>query len=98
MTARLDEPPAKTWWLQGLLDTVQVRVSRWPRHCRQGLKTTPGLITALVLLGILTAPPSLYAQAAFGLVCFGASLMIRKQAGRLAILTLITLSLIASLR
>ena len=98
MTAQLNQAPAKTWWLQGLLDTFQARVSRWPLHCRQALKISTGLIAALLVLGILIAPLTLYSQAAFAATCFGASLIIRKQAGRLAILTLITLSLIASLR
>ena len=98
MTVQLNQPPAKTWWLQGLLDTFQARVSRWPLIWRQGLKISAGLIAALLVLGILTAPQNLYSQAVFAAVCFAASLIIRKQAGRLAILTLITLSLIASLR
>ncbi|MGX0890673.1 cellulose synthase (UDP-forming) [Pseudomonas sp. ADAK2 TE3594] len=98
MTAQLNQLPPKTWRLQGLLDTFQDRVSRWPVRWRQSLKISAGLIAALLMLGILTAPLNLYSQAAFAAVCFAASLVIRKQAGRLAILTLITLSLIASLR
>lgn len=98
MTVQLNQVPARTWWLQVLLDTFLARVSRWPLHCRQGLKISTGLIAALLVLGILIAPLNLYSQAAFAAVCFAASLIIRRQAGRLAILALITLSLIASLR
>lgn len=98
MTARLNQAPAKAWWLEELLDTFQAHVSRWPKRWRQGLKLSAVLFAALLVLGILTAPLNLYSQAAFAVVCFATSLIIRKQAGRLAILTLITLSLIASLR
>ncbi|WP_448111038.1 UDP-forming cellulose synthase catalytic subunit [Pseudomonas lini] len=98
MTAQLNAPSPKTWRLQGLLDTFQARFNRWPERYRQVLKITAGLIAALFALGILTAPLDLYSQAAFAAACFIVSLIIRKQAGRLAILTLITLSLIASLR
>ncbi|MBK5553482.1 UDP-forming cellulose synthase catalytic subunit [Pseudomonas sp. TH03] len=98
MTAQLNVRPAQTWRLQGLLETFHARFSRWPERCRQGLKISAGLMAALLLLGILTAPLDLYSQAAFAAVCFTVSLIIRKHAGRLAILTLITLSLIASLR
>lgn len=98
MTAQLNAPSPKTWRLQVLLDTFQARFNRWPERYRQALKITAGLIAALFALGILTAPLDLYSQAAFAAVCFIVSLIIRKQAGRLAILTLITLSLIASLR
>lgn len=98
MTTQLNQTPAQTWWLQVQLDTFQAHYSRWPVRCRQGLKISVGLIAALFVLGILIAPLNLYSQAAFAAVCFAASLVIRKQAGRLAILTLITLSLIASFR
>ena len=98
MTAQFNAPSPKTWRLQGLLDTFQARFNRWPERYRQALKITAGLIAALFALGILTAPLDLYSQAAFAAACFIVSLIIRKQAGRLAILTLITLSLIASLR
>ncbi|HJR28612.1 MAG TPA: glycosyltransferase, partial [Pseudomonas sp.] len=98
MTVQLNQLPAKTWWLQKLLDSFQDRFSQWPLRWRLGLKISGGLIAALLVLGILTAPQNLYSQATFATVCFAASLIIRKQTGRLAILTLITLSLIASLR
>lgn len=98
MTAQLNQAPAKTWWLQVLLDTFQARFSRCSLRWRQGLKISVGLIAALFVLGILSAPLDLYSQAAFAATCFAASLIIRRQAGRLAILTLVTLSLIASFR
>jgi cellulose synthase (UDP-forming) len=98
MTAQFNAPSSQTWRLQVLLDTFQARFNRWPERCRQALKILAGLIAALLALGILTAPLDLYSQAVFAAVCFTVSLIIRKQAGRLAILTLVTLSLIASLR
>lgn len=98
MTGQLNREFAKTWWLQARLDTVQAHVSRWPLRCRQGLKISAGLTAALLVLCILITPLNLYSQAAFAAVCFVVSLIIRRQVGRLAILTLITLSLIASLR
>nr|WP_249679633.1 UDP-forming cellulose synthase catalytic subunit [Pseudomonas sp. PIA16] len=56
------------------------------------------LIVIVILIGILSAPLGLQAQAVFASFCFCLSLWVRKYKGRLAIISLIILSLIASLR
>ncbi|MNO25824.1 Cellulose synthase catalytic subunit [UDP-forming] [compost metagenome] len=68
----------------------------WPY--RNWLVTVLGAAGLLLLSSIISAPLDLYSQCLFALVCFCIALLLRKLPGRLPVLALIVLSLIASLR
>jgi len=82
---------------QRLNDAI-ARFNRWPAALRTVLVVASCVLGALLLLGIISAPLDLYSQCLFAGVCFLAVLVLRKIPGRLAILALVVLSLVASLR
>jgi cellulose synthase (UDP-forming) len=55
-------------------------------------------IGLVLMLFVVTVPLDLYAQCAFGALCFAAMMVLRRYPGRLSVLALIMLSLTASLR
>lgn len=74
------------------------RLSAWPKSIRRSFVGMLWILAALLLLSSVSAPLDLYSQCLFALLCFLAALVIRRIPGRLPILMLIVLSLIASLR
>lgn len=69
-----------------------------PVGLARALKTGAMAIGLLLMLFVVTVPLELYAQCAFGLLCFAAMMVLRKFPGRVSVLALIILSLTASLR
>lgn len=65
---------------------------------RRVLKGTAATVGLVLMALIISVPLDLYAQCTFALVCFGAMLVIRRIPGRIPVLTLVVLSLLASLR
>ena len=57
-----------------------------------------GLVAAALLVVVIAAPLDLEAQMTFCVICLGVALLLRRKAGRLAILAMIVMSVIASLR
>jgi len=80
------------------LNGAIARFNRWPAALRTVLVVTSCVLGALLLLSIISAPLDLYSQCLFAAVCFVVVLVLRKIPGRLAILALVVLSLVASLR
>jgi len=74
------------------------RVSQWPRAVRRTLILIGSIIAALLLISIISAPLDLYTQCLFAALCFCSALFIKRLPGRLPILALIVMSLVASLR
>ena len=74
------------------------RINQWPKPVRQALIIVSSVIAGLLLISTISAPLDLYSQCFFALLCFGSALLIKRLPGRLPILALIVLSLIASLR
>lgn len=68
----------------------------WP--CRKALVIVLGAIGLMLLSSIISAPLDLYSQCFFAFICFCAALWLRKMPGRLPVLALVVLSLVASLR
>ncbi|EPM91297.1 cellulose synthase, catalytic subunit, partial [Pseudomonas syringae pv. actinidiae ICMP 18804] len=68
------------------------------RTLRRALKTVAIVVGLLLMALAVTVPLDLYAQCFFALACFAAMLVIRKIPGRISVLALVTLSLLASLR
>ncbi|MDX5372966.1 MAG: glycosyltransferase, partial [Pseudomonadaceae bacterium] len=69
------------------------------RLCASSLGQRLTLLLALLMLGVVVAAPlDLEAQMLFTAACMAAALVLRRHAHRLAILAMITLSVIASLR
>lgn len=73
------------------LDALSARV-------RLILKVAGALVGAALFVFVVSAPFDLQAQASFGVMCFIAALLLRRIGGRLAILAMIVLSLVMSLR
>ena len=80
------------------LNGAITRFNRWPEALRMVLVVVSCVLGALLLLAIISAPLDLYTQCLFAGVGFLAALVLRKISGRLAILALVVLSLVASLR
>jgi len=83
---------------EALLIAWQKRFAGLPLALRLTLIGGSSLIAGLLLVSTISAPLDLYSQCFFALLCLGAALLIRRMPGRLPILALIALSLIASLR
>lgn len=70
----------------------------WPRWRRQALIVGASALAGGLLLAAISAPLELYSQSLFALLCFALALGLRALPGRLPVLALIVLSLVASLR
>lgn len=93
----LDASPSRTrssLWLNAL----SARFGQQSRTLRRALKTVAIVVGLLLMALVVTVPLDLYAQCFFALACFAAMLVIRKIPGRISVLALVTLSLLASLR
>ncbi|WP_435609199.1 UDP-forming cellulose synthase catalytic subunit [Pseudomonas knackmussii] len=80
------------------LDAWSERLKDCPRWMRLGLIGGGSLLAAALLFCAISAPLDLASQSFFAVLCFGSALLIRRLPGRLPILALIVLSLVASLR
>ncbi|WP_273823284.1 UDP-forming cellulose synthase catalytic subunit [Pseudomonas asplenii] len=84
--------------VERLLGTSFRRARQWPERLRRVLLWIAVLLCAVVLAGVISAPASLSRQALLGLLLVIAALLLRRFEGRLPIIAMISLSLIASLR
>lgn len=98
MTSQATQTPPNGPRLGQRLDTVLARINQLPQAVQTAITLATCLIGSLLLIGIIATPLDLYRQFAFALVCFAATLLLRKAPGRLAIMAMIVLSLVASLR
>ncbi|MGY2168441.1 UDP-forming cellulose synthase catalytic subunit [Pseudomonas gingeri] len=80
------------------LNDWSTRFKQWPGALRRVLIFGGALVAGLLLVSIISAPLDLYTQCLFAALCFGSALLIKRLPGRLPILALIVLSLVASLR
>ncbi len=80
------------------LNALAKTVDGLPVGLARALKFTAFAVGLVLMLFVVTAPLELYAQCAFGLLCFAAMMVLRKFPGRVSVLALIMLSLTASLR
>ncbi len=76
----------------------QPQARQWPEHLQRLLLLCAALLCVVVLAGVISAPASLSQQFLLGLALVIAALVLRRFGGRLPIIAMISLSLIASLR
>lgn len=74
------------------------RFRQWRGMARWTLILGTTAIAALLLVSIVSAPLDLYTQCLFAALCFLSALLLKRLPGRLPVLALIVLSLVASLR
>ncbi|SEH95462.1 UDP-forming cellulose synthase catalytic subunit [Pseudomonas asplenii] len=84
--------------IERLLGTSLRRIRQWPGHLQRLLLLCTALLCVVVLAGVISAPASLSQQFLLGLALVIAALVLRRFGGRLPIIAMISLSLIASLR
>jgi len=84
--------------IERLLGTSLRRIRQWPEHLQRLLLLCAALLCVVVLAGVISAPASLSQQFLLGLALVIAALVLRRFGGRLPIIAMISLSLIASLR
>jgi cellulose synthase (UDP-forming) len=73
-------------------------LGRLPTGIKYALKACAVIVGLMALVAVVTAPLDLERQFAFAGLCFAGLLVLRKIPGRLAVLMMITLSLLATLR
>ena len=99
MTAPLDQASAvQAPNTVARLNVWLERFGQWPAPVLRALKIGAGLIGALLLVAVVTAPLELERQFAFAALCFAGLLILRKLPGRLPVLAMVVLSLVATLR
>lgn len=87
-------PTRAALWLKNLSSWF-AGLSATSRRVLKGTTATLGLVLMALIISV---PLDLYAQCTFALACFGAMLVIRRIPGRIPVLALVVLSLLASLR
>ncbi|MBD8496215.1 UDP-forming cellulose synthase catalytic subunit [Pseudomonas syringae] len=98
MNAPLPEAPELQASVQGRLERASARLQVRSPLAFKGLKLAGMLLGALLFVFIISVPFDLLTQGAFGALCFVAAVLLRRSASRLAILAMIVLSLVMSLR
>lgn len=98
MTAQLKPTPALPTSRGARAQAWLARVEALPNGLKLTLKILTAVLGLLLLVAVVTAPLDLERQFAFAGLCFGLLLILRKVPGRLAVLAMISLSLIATLR
>ncbi|MGY2290853.1 UDP-forming cellulose synthase catalytic subunit [Pseudomonas sp. SDO528_S397] len=98
MTAKTITTPHVPGRAERRLDAALERFHRWPAVLRNSLVFCAVVLGSLLFMSVVVAPLDLDSQCLFAGICFVAVLVLRKVPGRLAILTLVVLSLVASLR
>lgn len=99
MTAHLNQASAEqTPKVSARLSAWIERFGQWPAPVLRALKIGAAVIGVLLLVAVVTAPLDLQRQFAFAGLCFAALLMLRKLPGRLPVLAMVVLSLVATLR
>jgi cellulose synthase (UDP-forming) len=81
-------------WLKSAGKAIDGVAQPW----RGLLKTAAFTVGLVLMLFVVTVPFDLYAQCYFGLACLVASLLIRRIPGRIPVMMLVIISLVASLR
>ncbi|QXI28288.1 UDP-forming cellulose synthase catalytic subunit [Pseudomonas vanderleydeniana] len=84
--------------VERLLGSSLRHARQWPGRLRRTILWSAALLCTVVLAGVISAPASLSQQALLGLLLVVAALVLRRFEGRLPIIAMISLSLIASLR
>lgn len=98
MNAPLPEVPPLRAPLKSRLQGLHDRVYNRSPVALKSLKLAAMLLGMLLFFFIVSVPFDLLTQSAFGVMCFAAAVCLRRSANRLAILAMIVLSLIMSLR
>lgn len=98
MTAQLTPTPALPTSRRARASAWLERMEHLPHMLKLGLKIAAAVIGLLLLVAVITAPLDLERQFAFAGLCLGLLLILRKVPGRMAVLAMIVLSLIATLR
>lgn len=98
MTAQLTPTPALPTSRRARAFAWLDRIERLPHAVKLGLKIAAAVVGLLLLVAVITAPLDLERQFAFAGLCLGLLLILRKVPGRMAVLAMIVLSLIATLR
>lgn len=84
--------------IASVLDRTLLHIQGWPRAAQWVLLLALSVLAAGLFVSVVTAPLSLLNQTLFALLCFVLAMLIRRKRGRLPILALVVLSLIASFR
>ncbi|MCO8164220.1 UDP-forming cellulose synthase catalytic subunit [Pseudomonas sp. 21LCFQ010] len=92
------EVPGLRARIRRVLTRLSARLDALPAQPLLILKVAGGLLGVLLFAFVVSVPFDLQAQASFGVMCFIAALLLRRIGGRLAILAMIALSLVMSLR
>ncbi|MFD2645176.1 UDP-forming cellulose synthase catalytic subunit [Pseudomonas japonica] len=98
MTAQLKPTPALPTSRGARAQAWFARLEQLPHGLKLTLKIAAAVVGLLLLVAVVTAPLDLEHQFAFALLCFTLLLILRKIPGRLTVLAMIALSLIATLR
>ncbi|KQQ65535.1 cellulose synthase [Pseudomonas sp. Leaf127] len=98
MNAPLPEVPGLPTSAQGRLQRLQGWFDARPPGTIKRLKRAGMLVGTLLFFSIISVPFDLLTQGVFGVMCFFAAVLLRRSASRLAILAMIVLSLVMSLR
>ena len=95
---KIDQPQPAAGRLQSWTQAFVEKVDELSRNTGRAAQIVVLCLSALLMLFIITVPFDFASQCFFAGGCFVAALILRKQAGRLAAVLLIGLSLTASLR
>ncbi|MDU9394835.1 UDP-forming cellulose synthase catalytic subunit [Pseudomonas sp. zfem002] len=98
MTAQLKPTPALPTSRGARAQAWFARLEQLPHGLKLTLKIAAAVVGMLLLVAVVTAPLDLEHQFAFAMLCFALLLLLRKIPGRLTVLAMIALSLIATLR
>ncbi|MFV3383264.1 UDP-forming cellulose synthase catalytic subunit [Pseudomonas sp. NY15354] len=98
MTARIDPTPVQQASKGARPNAWAARLALLPQPLKRTLQIIAAVLGTLLLTAVITAPLELERQFAFAALCFGLLLVLRKLPGRLPVLAMIVLSLVATLR
>ena len=98
MTAQLTPTPVLPTSRRARAIAWFARLEQLPHSLKLGLKIGAAVLGLFLLVAVITAPLDLERQFAFAGLCLALLLILRKVPGRMAVMAMITLSLIATLR
>ncbi len=98
MTAQLTPTPVLPTSRRARAIAWLARMEQLPQGLKLGLKIASAIFGMLLLMAVVTAPLELERQLAFAGLCLALLLLLRKIPGRLPVMAMIALSLVATLR
>lgn len=98
MTAQLTPTPVLPTSRRARAVAWLARMEQLPQGLKLGLKIASAIFGMLLLMAVVTAPLELERQLAFAGLCLALLLLLRKIPGRLPVMAMIALSLVATLR